>query len=34
MTTIRWLVVDAGPITRIDYMAAHSLRQLKEVMDR
>jgi high affinity sulfate transporter 1 len=31
---VRWLVVDAGPITRIDYTAARSLRQLKEAMDR
>jgi len=31
---VRWLVVDAGAITRIDYTAARSLRQLKEVLDR
>jgi len=31
---VRWLVVDAGPITRIDYTAARSLRQLKEVLGR
>jgi MFS superfamily sulfate permease-like transporter len=31
---VRWIVVDAGPITRIDYTAARSLRQLKEVLER
>ena len=33
-TPVRWLIVDAGPITRIDYTAARSLRRLKEVLDR
>jgi MFS superfamily sulfate permease-like transporter len=27
-TPVRWLVVDAGPITRVDYTAARSVRQL------
>jgi MFS superfamily sulfate permease-like transporter len=31
---VRWLVVDAGPITQIDYTAARSVRQLKDVLDR
>jgi high affinity sulfate transporter 1 len=30
---VRWLLVDAGPITRIDYTAARTLRQLKAVLD-
>jgi high affinity sulfate transporter 1 len=29
---IRWLVVDAGPITRIDYTAARSVERLKEFL--
>jgi len=33
-TPVRWLVVDAGPITRIDYTAARSVRQLKEDLAR
>jgi MFS superfamily sulfate permease-like transporter len=27
---VRWLVVDAGPITQLDYTAARSVRQLNE----
>jgi SulP family sulfate permease len=31
---VRWLVVDAGPITRIDYTAARSVSALKQVLVR
>jgi MFS superfamily sulfate permease-like transporter len=31
---VRWLVVDAGPITRIDYTAARSVSALKRVLAR
>jgi sulfate permease, SulP family len=31
---VRWLVVDAGPITRIDYTAARSVSALKQVLER
>jgi sulfate permease, SulP family len=31
---VRWLVVDAGPITRIDYTAARSVSALKQVLAR
>ena len=31
---VRWLVVDAGPITRIDYTAARSVSALKPVLAR
>ena len=31
---VRWVVVDAGPITQLDYTAARSVRQLKEDLDR
>jgi len=33
-TKVRWLVVDAGPITRIDYTAARVARQLHEDLAR
>ncbi len=33
-TPVRWLLVDAGPITRLDYTAARSVRQLKEDLAR
>jgi sulfate permease, SulP family len=33
-TPVRWLIVDAGPITRIDYTAARTVRQLKEILAR
>lgn len=33
-TALRWLVVEAGAITAIDYTAARSVRQLKEDLDR
>src|SRR5215471_158065 len=31
---IRWVVIDAGPITRIDYTAARIVRQLQEDLSR
>ena len=31
---VRWLLVDAGPITHIDYTAARGVRQLKQFLDR
>jgi SulP family sulfate permease len=31
---VRWLVVDAGPVTRIDYTAARSVSALKQVLAR
>ena len=31
---VRWLVVDAGPISRVDYTAARSVRQLQEDLTR
>jgi MFS superfamily sulfate permease-like transporter len=31
---VRWLVVDAGPITHVDYTAARSVGQLKEDLAR
>ena len=31
---VRWLVVDAGPITQVDYTAARSVRQLQEDLTR
>jgi MFS superfamily sulfate permease-like transporter len=33
-TPVQWLVVDAGPITHLDYTAARSVRQLKEDLSR
>jgi MFS superfamily sulfate permease-like transporter len=33
-TPVRWLVIDAGPITRIDYTAARSVSALKQVLAR
>jgi len=33
-TPVRWLVVDAGPITRVDYTAARVVRQLHDNLDR
>ena len=33
-TPVRWLLVDAGPITRLDYTAARSVLQLKEDLAR
>lgn len=31
---VRWLLVDAGPITHLDYTAARGVRQLKQFLDR
>lgn len=31
---VRWLVIDAGPITRIDYTAARSVSALKQILAR
>jgi high affinity sulfate transporter 1 len=31
-TPVRWLLVDAGPITHVDYTAARSVRELKEAL--
>jgi high affinity sulfate transporter 1 len=33
-TALRWLVVEAGAITQLDYTAARSVRQVKEDLDR
>jgi MFS superfamily sulfate permease-like transporter len=33
-TPVRWLVVDAGAITNVDYSAAHVLRTLREDLTR
>jgi high affinity sulfate transporter 1 len=33
-TALRWIVVEAGAITQLDYTAARSLRQVKENLDR
>ena len=33
-TPLRWLIVDAGPITRVDYTAARVVRQLHEDLAR
>jgi SulP family sulfate permease len=33
-TPLRWFIVDAGPITDIDYSAAQSLRDLLEDLSR
>jgi sulfate permease, SulP family len=33
-TPVRWIVVDAGPITHLDYTAARSVRQLNEDLTR
>jgi len=31
---VRWVVVDAGPITKLDYTAARSVRRLQEELAR
>ena len=33
-TPVRWFIVDAGPITDIDYSAAQSVRDLLEDLSR
>jgi len=33
-TTLRWVMVDAGPITNLDYSAARVVRQLHEDLAR